>query len=295
MADLDPHNTQASNVSVNGVADELSPITPDSAQNAIASHNATMTPTTATVSSPSSPDSTSTNNCLNNQNEATAAADSSDLGSTANVASVETVSRHLTALEQECRIAEQEAAATIDKLNRERAQLQAAIAALAAGRQRSQEEEQISQEAPPQVQQLQQQQGQAQVQAAPQQPVTGSANNHVPFVTTEQIIMGHYCRFSIVILGHVMQGKPDAATTAARLKEHIKALWVQWIRHQISRLQLLRSVETFVKESCPEAANVNVLAEFMAWYEHEFERQRAEHLQSPSSVSTQPPTPSDSP
>lgn len=74
-----------------------------------------------------------------------------------------------------------------------------------------------------------------------------------------------------------MQGKPNAETIEAQLKDHIKAVWAQWVKAQITRPQLLESVAMFVKKTCPEAANVDVIHEFKSWYEREFELQRQRH------------------
>lgn len=80
-----------------------------------------------------------------------------------------------------------------------------------------------------------------------------------------------------------MVGKPDAEAIEAQLKDHIKAVWAQWVKAQITRPQLLESVATFVKKTCPEAANVDVIHEFKSWYEREFELQRQRHTPSTNS------------
>lgn len=93
-------------------------------------------------------------------------------------------------------------------------------------------------------------------------------------ITQEQVIVGHFCRHSIKLLSRVMQNKPDAAAAEQQLKDHIKKVWAQWVKSQITRPQLLDSVATFVCNTCPEAKNIDVIYEFKVWYEREFELQR---------------------
>lgn len=93
-------------------------------------------------------------------------------------------------------------------------------------------------------------------------------------ITQEQVIVGHFCRHSIKLLSRIMQGNPQAAAKELQLKEHIKKVWAQWVKTQISRPQLLDSVATFVRNTCPEAERIDVIQEFKVWYEREFELQR---------------------
>lgn len=71
-----------------------------------------------------------------------------------------------------------------------------------------------------------------------------------------------------------MTGKPQAPTVEQQLKDHIKKVWAQWVKSQITRPQLLDSVATFVCSTCEEAKNIDVIHEFKVWYEREFELQR---------------------
>lgn len=93
-------------------------------------------------------------------------------------------------------------------------------------------------------------------------------------ITQEQIILGHFCRHAMKTLSRVMQGNPARERTEARLKEHIRSVWAQWVRRMIVRQRLLESVASFVRSSCPEALHIDVIGEFKTWYEREFELQK---------------------
>lgn len=93
-------------------------------------------------------------------------------------------------------------------------------------------------------------------------------------VTQEQIIVGHFCRHAIKTLARVMMGDSLAAPLEARLKEHIKSVWAQWVRGMITRPQLLDSVAAFVRGSSPQASRIDVIRDFKAWYEREYELQK---------------------
>lgn len=99
-----------------------------------------------------------------------------------------------------------------------------------------------------------------------------SRNSSRP-ITQEQVIVGHFCRHSLKLLARVMKNNPRSAQAEERLKAHIKRVWAQWVREEISRPQLLESVATFVRATGPETANLDVVRDFKVWYEREFEMQ----------------------
>lgn len=74
-------------------------------------------------------------------------------------------------------------------------------------------------------------------------------------------------------LSTVMENKPTKKETVSCLKEHIKTIWVSWVKEEIRRMELLESVSEFVRASCPEAVNLDVIESFKVWYEREFELQ----------------------
>ncbi|PXF46857.1 Transcription initiation factor TFIID subunit 4B [Gracilariopsis chorda] len=118
---------------------------------------------------------------------------------------------------------------------------------------------------------------------APQRPASASQSgqSHASSsrsITQEQVIVGHFCRHAIKTVTKLMEGRPFAVQIEARLREHIKVVWSQWVRGLISRPQLLQSVATFVKQSNPAAKDVDVIRDFKAWYEHEYEMQRQRTL-----------------
>lgn len=105
-------------------------------------------------------------------------------------------------------------------------------------------------------------------------------------ITQEQIIVGHFCRHAIKTLTTVMENKPNQKATETRLKEHIKTVWASWVKGMIGRSNLLESVAGFVRGSCPEAANLDVIKDFKVWYEREFELQKRRKAEG---TLTQPP------
>lgn len=99
-----------------------------------------------------------------------------------------------------------------------------------------------------------------------------SRNSSRP-ITQEQVIVGHFCRHSLKLLARVMKNNPRSTQAEERLKAHIKRVWAQWVREEISRPQLLESVATFVRATGPETASLDVVRDFKVWYEREFEMQ----------------------
>lgn len=106
-------------------------------------------------------------------------------------------------------------------------------------------------------------------------------------ITQEQIILGHFCRHAIKTLSRVMNGNPARPQAEAQLREHIKTAWAKWVRGLISRQRLLDTVATFVKTSCPEAVQVDVVGEFKVWYEREFELQRQRNAEAEKALRQQ--------
>lgn len=118
---------------------------------------------------------------------------------------------------------------------------------------------------------------------APQRPGSASQSGqpHASSsrsITQEQVIVGHFCRHAIKTVTKLMEGRAYAAQIEARLRDHIKVVWSQWVKGLISRPQLLQSVATFVKQSSPAAKDVDVIRDFKAWYEREYEMQKQRTL-----------------
>lgn len=105
-------------------------------------------------------------------------------------------------------------------------------------------------------------------------PASASSGRHNRQITQEQIILGHFCRHAIKTLSRVMQGNPARERMEILLKDHIKSVWAQWVKGMIPRQRLLESVAKFVRASCPEAGDIDVIGEFKTWYEREFELQK---------------------
>eukprot|EP00178_Gracilaria_changii_P025782 TRINITY_DN792_c0_g1_i1.p1 TRINITY_DN792_c0_g1~~TRINITY_DN792_c0_g1_i1.p1 ORF type:complete len:975 (+),score=154.07 TRINITY_DN792_c0_g1_i1:1968-4892(+) len=112
-----------------------------------------------------------------------------------------------------------------------------------------------------------------------QRPNSAAQQAQSRSITQEQVIVGHFCRHAIKSLKKILEGLPYAAQGEARLREHIKAVWSQWVKGMITRPQLLQSVSNFVKQSSPSAKDVDVIKDFKAWYEHEYELQKQRTLQ----------------
>ncbi|KAI0558198.1 Transcription initiation factor TFIID [Gracilaria domingensis] len=110
--------------------------------------------------------------------------------------------------------------------------------------------------------------------SAQQRPNSAVQPGQSRSITQEQVIVGHFCRHAIKTLKKIMEGLPYATQGEMRLREHIKAVWSQWVKGMITRPQLLQSVSNFVKQSTPAAKEVDVIKDFKAWYEHEYEQQK---------------------
>ncbi|CAN8061852.1 unnamed protein product [Agarophyton chilense] len=115
--------------------------------------------------------------------------------------------------------------------------------------------------------------------SAQQRPNSAAQQGQPRSITQEQVIVGHFCRHAIKTLKKIVEGLPYAAQVELRLREHIKAVWSQWVKGMITRPQLLQSVSNFVKQSTPNAKDVDVIRDFKAWYEHEYELQKQRNRQ----------------
>lgn len=94
-----------------------------------------------------------------------------------------------------------------------------------------------------------------------------------------QVVVGHFCRHALRTLADVMSGKPNKDAMEAALRSKIEELWTNWVDGFIEKAVLLDEVLVFVRNSTPEAANVNVLADFKVWYEQQLKQQKELKLQ----------------
>lgn len=93
-------------------------------------------------------------------------------------------------------------------------------------------------------------------------------------LTDEEIIVGFYCRHSLLILFHFMNGKGGKLVKAMHLKEIIKCAWMKWSEGETSRSELFDSIAAFVRGACHETEKLDVYQEFKAWYVQEHEKQK---------------------
>lgn len=71
-----------------------------------------------------------------------------------------------------------------------------------------------------------------------------------------------------------MQANPRRHQTELRLREHIRTAWTQFLRGTLPWRKLLESVATFVRNTCPQASRVDVIADFKIWYERKIQLQK---------------------
>ena len=109
--------------------------------------------------------------------------------------------------------------------------------------------------------------------------------------TQEQVILGHYCRFAIKTMRRLTEGHTRAKEIEDGLKAHIKNIWARWVRKDITRPQLLDSVNNFVRDNSPSSNNVDVIRDFKKWYEREYELQQQRSNTANSIVSGSGPRP----
>lgn len=92
----------------------------------------------------------------------------------------------------------------------------------------------------------------------------------------QRVIMGHYCRYALKSQERLAGELPNAVEIQQRLTDEIRRLWGEWITDQIDISSLMETIARSVRGSCPAAANVNIIAEFRAWYnQHVAERAAA--------------------
>lgn len=107
-------------------------------------------------------------------------------------------------------------------------------------------------------------------------------------VTEDQLVVGYFCRHSIILLTRIMCGNPEKSEKVALLKDFIKNIWAQWIRKQITRTQLLDSIVIFVCGSCSEAEGVDVVKEFNIWCQEVFKMQQRQKNANTCTSANQP-------
>ena len=93
-------------------------------------------------------------------------------------------------------------------------------------------------------------------------------------VTQEQVIVGHFCRHALACLTKLTRDLPNHQQLQLSLKTDIKRLWAQWVDNRITKAALLETVARIVRNSCPAAANINVISEFRSWYHQQLDVQR---------------------
>lgn len=94
-------------------------------------------------------------------------------------------------------------------------------------------------------------------------------------VTQEQVIVGHFCRHALATLARITGDLPNTLDIQRQFRMQIKRLWTQWVTSRITKAMLLETVARFVRDSCPAAANVNVISEFRSWYHQQLIARRA--------------------
>ena len=88
-------------------------------------------------------------------------------------------------------------------------------------------------------------------------------------LTKEQVIVGHFCRHATTMLSELLENKPNRKEMNDELCKNIRHYWAAWLHGRITKNDLLHRISSFVNKSCPEAANLNVEAEFRTWYQHQ--------------------------
>lgn len=82
------------------------------------------------------------------------------------------------------------------------------------------------------------------------------------------------------MLANVMATHPLRQHTTARLQEQILFVWALWAKGLMSRHSLIVSLTAFVRGTCPEVINNNLVEEFKVRYSREFELQQQQQAKS---------------